>query len=91
MRSTLTALSWRLQLRELPFEEPALVLGVGEVERPPVRDARFIVALESPQELRPGGVEVVIVVEVELVDELEARERPFRLRDGDCSVQLDDR
>ena len=79
------------ELGEPPLEEAALGVGVRQLERPRVRDARLRVAAEPAQAVRARRVEVVIAGELELVEQREPRAGPVRLGDGDGAVQLDDR
>jgi hypothetical protein len=52
--------------------------------------AGLLRATETPQQLAAGGVQVVVVLQGEAVDDLQARLGTLRLGDRDRSVQLDD-
>ena len=52
--------------------------------------ARLVVAVEANEQLGAGGVEQVIGVEVEGVDDGERRRRTFDLGEGDRAVERDD-
>src|SRR3954454_25247833 len=81
-------LSCRFERREPSLEEPPLPLGPHECQGEEVRLARLLLTAEPPQQLGSSRVQVVVVVELELVDDREARERAVGLGDRDGSVQL---
>ena len=51
------------------LEEPALRGGMDEFERAFVGGARIVESAEAAQRLRSGGVQVVVVVELEAIGE----------------------
>src|SRR5215470_7103412 len=77
-------------VREPALEEATLVVRVRELERTRVLGARLVGAVEAAEQVGACGVEVLVSVEVEPVDEGEADGGTIHLRDGDRSVQLHD-
>ena len=64
---------------------------MDELERLLVRRASLAGLAEAAKQLSPGGVEVVVVGEVEAVHDAKPRLRPVGLCDRDGPAQLDDR
>jgi hypothetical protein len=75
---------------EAALQEPALVVGRPELERPLVGGARLVVAPEPAQEVGASRVQVPVVLQREAVEEREPGLGTGGLRDRDGAVQLDD-
>src|SRR5215211_832396 len=73
------------------LQEVALGRVLGAGDRGLVRQRRLGVAAEASQEIGADGVEEVVAVEVEAVDERERRVGPVDLGHRDGAVQRDDR
>src|ERR671931_460713 len=67
------------ELGDAPPEEAPLGFGVGEPERALERCASLVGAAEPAQEVGAGGVEVLVAVQVEPVDEREPGSRSLGL------------
>lgn len=52
-------------------QEAPLRIGARELERALVGHTRVLPAAQAPQQLAPGGVQVLVIIEVELVDDLQ--------------------
>ena len=78
------------ELCEPPLEEAALRLRGRELDCPPIGGARLAGASKAAEELGAGGVQVLVVVEREAVDDPERRLRAVDLGDRDGAVELDD-
>ena len=65
-----------LQLGQATAEKALLRLGVGQGQGAFVGLAGIVVATEAAQQVRAGRVQVVVAVEVEIVDQLQARLGP---------------
>ncbi len=61
------------------MEEPPLGLGAYEPERPAIREARVARALQPAQQIGAGGVQVVVVVELDPVYRPQPRLGSLRL------------
>jgi hypothetical protein len=62
---------WRLQLGQLLREEAPLRVGCDELEGALVGAAGVFAVTLAPEQLRTGGVEVVVLVAVEALDDRE--------------------
>src|SRR5262249_60458829 len=67
-------------------QEALLRLGGRERERALVGAAGLVAPAQPPEEVGARGVEVLVAVEVEDVDEREARGRPFCFGDRDRAL-----
>src|SRR5262245_55432576 len=72
-----------------PLQEAALGLAVGELERALVLRACLVAAAEPPEQVSPRGVEVLVAVEVEPLDQGEPGLASLRLGHRDRAVELD--
>src|SRR5579864_487914 len=78
-------------LRQAALEEGALALVRRQLERAAVRVGGVVALAEPAQEVGARGVEEVVALERQPVEQREAGARAVRHRDGDRAVQLDDR
>src|SRR5665213_1215969 len=80
-----------LELGEPAAEKVALDVTRGKLERPCVRGGRLARAPEAAQQVGPRRVQEVVAVEpLDRVHQREALLEPFRHRDRDRAVQVDD-
>ena len=73
-------------LGDAPLQEAALRLAAGELERALVLRARLVCPAEAAEQVGSRGVEVLVPVQFEPVDEGEASPSPVHLGDGDRAV-----
>ncbi len=83
----------RLHLSELAqpaLDQAPLGVVVDQLERASVRALRLRLAPHPPEHLRAGGVQVVIGVEVQALDDRERGRGTVELGDGDRAAEFDD-
>src|SRR5205814_8088494 len=79
-----------LKRGETPLEEAPLCFRVHERERAFVRRAGVVDPAQAAEQVGAGGVEVVVLVELEPVGDLERRLDLAGFREGRGAVQLRD-
>src|SRR5215208_8226535 len=79
------------ELRPPLLEKAALGVRVNELQGTVVCGDRLLDAIGPAQQLRPGGVQGVVAVELETVDQRESGVWVTGLGDGGSPVQLHDR
>ena len=81
----------RRELGEPALEQAPLRVIADQRQRPQIGVARLVGAAQTAQQLTLGRMQVVIVVELEAIDDLEAGLGAVLLGDGHGAAELDDR